>query len=320
MSGSISALWSLHARCNLRCRYCFEPFVPERRRHAGREIQLTVLSELAELRTSSVCFTGGDPFLVPTLPELIREASRLGMTVDVVTNAASFQVCPLRSLKDLNVNYYVSIDSLEDDINEYLRPGSQGRICNNTELLLSAMSSGSTLTLQIVVTRMNLHGLRSIYEWAADMKLRSGKGVYIVMSVISQPRRAGNLPGDCKELYLTELDYKEFLKVARALHRDFVQLDVPSNLLYVDRLDDLAVRDLRPAVYCSAGKTTIVVDPDGIVYPCFFHDYGSLGSLAFSGGSETVRQRMMEFKSVYMRTDACFSQACLCMSHGESPS
>lgn len=320
MSGSISALWSLHAKCNLSCRYCFEPFVPQRRRHAEREVQLTILRELAKLPASDVCFTGGDPFLVPTLPDLIREACRLGMTVDVVTNAASFRVCPLDSQKDLTVNYYVSIDSLDNDINEYLRPGSRGQIRDNTELLLSAMSLSSTLTLQIVVTRLNLRSLRDIYQWADEMRSRSGKRVNVILSAISRPGRVDDLPADCEDLYLTSDDYQEFFEIARALRRDFTELDARSNPLYLYRLEELALRGLRPAVYCSAGKTTVVVDPDGTVYPCFFHDYGSMGSLASLGGAESVRKSMAEFKSVYMSADACFSQACLCMCHGEPPS
>src|SRR3954465_13985852 len=71
-------------RCNLSCAYCNEydkvsdPVpLPEMERRIDR---------LAELGTSAVTISGGEPMLHPALDEIIRRIRRRGMLAGLITN------------------------------------------------------------------------------------------------------------------------------------------------------------------------------------------------------------------------------------------
>ena len=84
--------------CNARCRMCL--IYGEHRDHEDRhdlarrgdelstdEIQ-SVLRQCSRMGTQQLQFTGGEPFLRKDLPELIRLAKQLKMTVGVITNGS----------------------------------------------------------------------------------------------------------------------------------------------------------------------------------------------------------------------------------------
>jgi len=109
--------FALTYRCNLRCGFCYVDAASRRvseddepgrlmydaasrrgseddepgRRLSGAELTLreqkriiTIMAE--DARLPSLSFTGGEPLLVPHLPELIRHAKALGMRVNLITN------------------------------------------------------------------------------------------------------------------------------------------------------------------------------------------------------------------------------------------
>ena len=71
-------------RCNIDCGYCNEydkvsPPVPT-------EVMIRRIDKLAELGTSVVAFSGGEPMLHPDLDDLIRHIRRRGMMAGLITN------------------------------------------------------------------------------------------------------------------------------------------------------------------------------------------------------------------------------------------
>src|SRR3989441_4969174 len=71
-------------RCNIDCGYCNEydkvsPPVP-------RDLLRRRIDKLADLGTSVVAFSGGEPMLHPDLDDLIRHIRRRGMMAGLITN------------------------------------------------------------------------------------------------------------------------------------------------------------------------------------------------------------------------------------------
>lgn len=101
-------------RCNLACAYCNEydrtsdpvPLEEMRRR----------LDKLADLRTSIVTLSGGEPMMHPELPEIVRHIRRRGMIAGLITNGYYLTPKRIEAFNDAGLQYLqISIDNVEPD-------------------------------------------------------------------------------------------------------------------------------------------------------------------------------------------------------------
>jgi MoaA/NifB/PqqE/SkfB family radical SAM enzyme len=101
-------------RCNLACGYCneydnFSPPVP-------LPTLLERVNKLAELKTASITFTGGEPLLHPQLDQAIAAARAHGMIVTMITNGFRLTAGWIQRLNAAGLQgMQVSIDNLEPD-------------------------------------------------------------------------------------------------------------------------------------------------------------------------------------------------------------
>ena len=110
--------------CNLRCRYCLTESAPgvARRLLAGADMVESARQARA-LGFRALGVTGGEPFLLPDLPELLAELARI-LPVVVLSNATLFTdslLARMRPLAELPVTLQVSLDSAEPDRNDEFR-------------------------------------------------------------------------------------------------------------------------------------------------------------------------------------------------------
>src|SRR5436309_7200401 len=101
-------------RCNIDCGYCNEydkvspPIAPDvlRRR----------IDKLAELGTSVVAFSGGEPMLHPDLDDLIRHIRARGMMAGLITNGYFLVPKRIEALNAAGLDFLqISIDNVEPD-------------------------------------------------------------------------------------------------------------------------------------------------------------------------------------------------------------
>ena len=101
-------------RCNLACTYCNEfdkdsPPVPT-------ADMLRRINKLAELGTSIITFSGGEPTLHPDLDRLIERARDLGAIVTVITNGLLLTPERIKALNTAGLDYLqISIDNVQPD-------------------------------------------------------------------------------------------------------------------------------------------------------------------------------------------------------------
>lgn len=101
-------------RCNIDCGYCNEydkvsPPVPtgEMKRR---------IDKLADLGTSVVAFSGGEPMLHPDLDDLIRQIRGRGMMAGLITNGYFLVPKRIEALNDAGLDFLqISIDNIEPD-------------------------------------------------------------------------------------------------------------------------------------------------------------------------------------------------------------
>ncbi len=124
--GQISGrLWFYaNYHCNLRCSYCLTESAPgvSRRELGGEEI-LERAREAKDLGFTALGVTGGEPFILEYMPELIAALASELPTI-VLSNATVFNARRLRSMEplaDLPVHVQISLDHPDPDVNDEMR-------------------------------------------------------------------------------------------------------------------------------------------------------------------------------------------------------
>src|SRR5476651_1186531 len=101
-------------RCNIDCGYCNEydkvsPPVPT-------DEMMRRIDKLAELGTSVVAFSGGEPMLHPDLDDLIRRIRQRGMIAGLITNGYFLVPDRIERLNQAGLDFLqISIDNIEPD-------------------------------------------------------------------------------------------------------------------------------------------------------------------------------------------------------------
>ncbi len=110
--------------CNLRCTYCLTESAPEvNRREFGREQIIERARQGKELGFTALGVTGGEPFTLDYMPELIATLGSELPTV-VLSNATVFNARRLREMEplaDLPVHVQISLDSPDPEDNDEMR-------------------------------------------------------------------------------------------------------------------------------------------------------------------------------------------------------
>jgi MoaA/NifB/PqqE/SkfB family radical SAM enzyme len=110
--------------CNLACAYCLtESYPGAERRELGEGRMLALAQEAAELGFTALGVTGGEPFLLPYLPELLAELAGI-LPVVCLSNGTVFterRLERLRPLAELPAQIQVSLDRPEPDANDAMR-------------------------------------------------------------------------------------------------------------------------------------------------------------------------------------------------------
>jgi MoaA/NifB/PqqE/SkfB family radical SAM enzyme len=101
-------------RCNLACGYCneYDNFSPP----VALPTLLERVTLLANLKTASITFTGGEPLLHPQLDQVVAAARAHGMIVTMITNGFRLSKDWIQRLNAAGLQgMQVSIDNLEPD-------------------------------------------------------------------------------------------------------------------------------------------------------------------------------------------------------------
>jgi MoaA/NifB/PqqE/SkfB family radical SAM enzyme len=101
-------------RCNLACGYCNEYD------HASKPVELDTvklrLDKLADLGTSIVTISGGEPMMHPELDEIIHHIRVRGMIAGLISNGYYFTPERIKRLNKAGLEYLqISIDNVEPD-------------------------------------------------------------------------------------------------------------------------------------------------------------------------------------------------------------
>jgi MoaA/NifB/PqqE/SkfB family radical SAM enzyme len=101
-------------RCNIDCGYCneYDKVSPP----IATDVLRRRIDKLAELGTSVVAFSGGEPMLHPDLDDLIRQIRARGMMAGLITNGYFLVPKRIEALNSAGLDFLqISIDNVEPD-------------------------------------------------------------------------------------------------------------------------------------------------------------------------------------------------------------
>jgi radical SAM protein with 4Fe4S-binding SPASM domain len=158
--------------CNLKCEMCNhwretrEPPVPSDR-------FMEVLVELAGLGTKKLHISGGEPMLRPQVPEMVEQASSLGIKVTMTTNGTLIDKVKAKRLVEGGLRgVNISIDSPMRKMHEKIRgvEGSFKATTKAVELFRRYKHKGKlTIRINTVVSRTNYQTLETLPELAHEL-------------------------------------------------------------------------------------------------------------------------------------------------------
>ncbi len=161
--------------CNLACSHCLVSSSPRGEQGLSTTFWRDVIDQLAALGVDRFYLTGGEPFVRPDMPELIRRITDThGIEAILLTNATLF-AGPRRALLDsldrARVKFQVSVDGSTPQINDRIR--GAGSLRAAIEGLRELTRQGFEVTVTTVATGTNLEDLPNITRLAESCGVKT---------------------------------------------------------------------------------------------------------------------------------------------------
>ena len=237
-------------RCSEKCIHCYiDDFSTE---YSKRELSFddykSILKQAHDMGCVRILLTGGEVLLRKDLCDIAEYAVSLGLIVDVyttgigLTNEIFDRMCSIK-LNSVSVSLYSGIASIHDNITKL--PGSFEKTLKAAMMFKCA---GITTFIKCVAIQQNFDSLESIYQLGKRLDLRVNVSPYIV---------SGHQQKKSCDYSLNEKQYNEFFL-----------LDSKYNPVKPRKLNKNEIELILNATPCSAGMTSLSIDPFGNVRPC----------------------------------------------------
>jgi MoaA/NifB/PqqE/SkfB family radical SAM enzyme len=229
-------------RCNLACAYCNEYDAVSS--PVPLDVMLSRVDRLAELGTSMITVSGGEPLMHPQLEEIVARMRRRRMLASIITNGYLLSRERIQALNDAGLDYLqISIDNVEPD-----------EISMKSLRLLEPKLKWLSETAQFHVNINSVlgGGVKNPEDALAVARRARELGFNSSVGVIHDGHGQLRAMGDRE------------MAVYRELKRFGSRGDVRVNALFQDKL----VRGEPNAWSCRAGSRYLYVDENGIVSYC----------------------------------------------------
>ncbi|MCR2044122.1 radical SAM/SPASM domain-containing protein [Anaerosalibacter massiliensis] len=221
--------------CNNKCQYCYNGEYKENDLLSTEKIK-EIIDESYKLGAMHLSITGGEPLLRNDLLEILRYGNEKKFYITLQTNGTLLTDDIARSLSNIRpINVAITLHSHDYRIHDEFtrRKGSYTEAINGIKLL---KKYNIPVTIRYVVTKKNFDGIDDYDKLAKEL------GVHVNRSPLLYPTTDGSL--EPLKLRLTEKQIEYLVQYKN----------------YKPQKDP-----------CGAGKTKIIVSPEGKVYPCTFY-------------------------------------------------
>ncbi len=149
-------LWvEVQGNCNERCQHCYASSGPFDLPSLSRETVTEVVRDAVAIGFDRIQFTGGDPLLWESLPELVNFTRDKGIDPEIYTNGLALSAGLFDELKPANPHFSFSFYSHDSASHDRIT-GVEGSWEQTLEAILRVKESG--LSLRVAVVEMGENG------------------------------------------------------------------------------------------------------------------------------------------------------------------
>lgn len=267
-----------HNRCNCRCTMCDIWRIQQVREITPRDIEAQ-LDSLRELRVRWVVFSGGEPQLNRDLGALSRILRAEGIRLTLLT-AGLLLERNARSVADIVDDITVSLDG-PPEVHDHIRgvPGAFDRLARGVEAVRGFRPDiriGARCTIQ----KSNFSRLRAAIAAAKALRLNSISflAADVASEAFNRPgawstARQGVIALAAEEAALLHDEIEDMIRDCNEDIRNGFVVESPDKLRRIPKHFFAHLGLVRAeAPRCNAPWVSCVIEADGAVRPCFFHE------------------------------------------------
>ena len=302
------------SRCNSRCISC-----TWWRQSGAGDLSLDEIGELADatarLGTRLVVFSGGEPLLRPEVFDAARRFRARGMALHLLTSGILLERFVGHVAQHFS-RVCVSLDAVDETLYERIRGVAALGIVERGIHALRRLAPAIPVTARTTLQRENFRELPRLIDRARALGL---DGISFLPADVSSTSAFGrDAKPDAGALALDRGEIAEFEAViARTLvtHEaafasGFVA-ESPEKLRRLPRyFRALGGLEPFPAVECNAPWVSVVVEANGVVRPCFFHD--AIGNVREAPLEEIVANNLRAFRDSFSVGGNPVCERCVC--------
>jgi MoaA/NifB/PqqE/SkfB family radical SAM enzyme len=269
------AILYITSRCNSRCTSC------DWWKHSGiDDLTIGEISSLADqlsrLGVRVVLFSGGEPLVRPEVFDAARLLRDRGISLQLLTSGILLE----RLAEAVGENFTrvcISLDAADEALYERIRGVAALEKIEAGVVRLRRVAPAIKVTARATLHRENFRELPKLIEYAKHLAL---DGISFLPADVSSTAFGRRQPADKHGLALDPREVAELAStVERTIERfagDFKSgfvLESPDKLRRIPwYYEALAGTRPFPPVACNAPWVSIVIEANGLVRPCFFHE------------------------------------------------
>jgi len=285
LTGPLEASIILTYRCNYRCVFCaLESEAPAKKGDISPDALKRLISDLAELNTEQVSFTGGgEPMLYKDIDKFVELTRKHDMACSICTNGSRLSEERIRRYAEMGVHLSISLNAADAETYTKIHPRTKPEDFDRITRLLGEFASlakrlgtqaHSFSSLNFVIHSNNYRQITEMHKLARRI------GACQIQFRLIQPREAH------RHLFLDENRLKlareqiaeverdaasdptyavQVMGILRSSDAKIPSCNVEANLFCAPSPSQQTGREIVP---CLEGYIATYVDSDGIVFPC----------------------------------------------------
>ncbi len=249
--------WDITHRCNLRCSHCFVIYQNSAITANDPLIRERIATEILRLSPFCLSISGGEPFSVPELPELVAKFIAQDIDVIIATNGALLSEHLIETLQMLKrVSLQISLDGASATVHDGIRGvGSY----DATVAVLKRIRQRIPVTVAVTMTRGIHSSIQDFFELAIRLGIPRLKFQKLIISP-SVPNK--DLSPSVDEL----AEVADEVRRCALLYSN--ELVVMHPFEFAGHGNELSIGSCRTKANLGVGLRECTITPDGQLTSC----------------------------------------------------
>ena len=282
-------VWNYTNLCNLRCRYCYQSAGASLKDELSFEEKINLIDQMVEAHVAYIAFSGGEPAIGERFWEVLSYASRF-VNTSIATNGIIFKdASAVKKAADCGTQHvFVSLDGAAAASHDFIRgEGSFEKTIRGIKNLVKEqrLSTG----INMVVTRRNLYEVPAVLKLAQELGVKSFSHYNFIPTGRGKDDFENDLTPEERE-DLLNLFY-DWLSRGKQTGLSIISTSPVYARIIYDRssgrgsglfhltteISTAISGIIKYAGGCGAGRIYAAIQPNGLMTPCVFMPWHTIG-------------------------------------------